>query len=201
MKPQRPGLYPPPTLRRITEGEFAGKIDMRSAEAFPRDSGYEVDVPWDYLGDWIRRHSECGATIDMNPDFQRGRVWTRAQKQAYLEFCLMGGRSGRSVFWNQPGYQRGSVEHPLVLVDGLQRMTAVLDFWEGKVKPFGHARKEWCGRGFTSDQRFRMHVNSLRSRAEVLRWYLLINAGGTPHTKKEIERVHGLLAIETEGAE
>jgi hypothetical protein len=44
--------------------------------------------------------------------------------------------------------------------------------------------------------RFQMKVCCLPTRAEVLRWYLAINAGGTPHTPEELARVRELLAAE-----
>jgi hypothetical protein len=42
-------------------------------------------------------------------------------------------------------------------------------------------------------------VNELKTRREVLQWYLDLNAGGVVHTTKEIERVRELLAKEGEG--
>ena len=38
----------------------------------------------------------------------------------------------------------------------------------------------------------RLNINSLKSKKDVLKWYLHINDGGTPHTKEEIERVKKL---------
>jgi hypothetical protein len=40
-------------------------------------------------------------------------------------------------------------------------------------------------------------VNDLRTRKEVLQWYLDLNTGGTIHTSDEIEKVKRLLAAET----
>jgi hypothetical protein len=36
-------------------------------------------------------------------------------------------------------------------------------------------------------------VNDLKTEAEVLRWYLEINAGGTPHTEEELDKVRKML--------
>lgn len=38
-----------------------------------------------------------------------------------------------------------------------------------------------------------VHINDLKTRQEVLGWYIEMNAGGTPHSKKEIARVQSLL--------
>jgi hypothetical protein len=37
-----------------------------------------------------------------------------------------------------------------------------------------------------------VHVNDLKSKKEVLTWYIEMNAGGTPHSKEEIDRVTAL---------
>ena len=39
---------------------------------------------------------------------------------------------------------------------------------------------------------FLFNVNNLKTRADVLRWYLEMNTGGTPHSKEEIKRVEEL---------
>lgn len=38
-----------------------------------------------------------------------------------------------------------------------------------------------------------IHANDLKSEAEVLQWYLDLNAGGTPHTDEENQRVQKML--------
>lgn len=38
-----------------------------------------------------------------------------------------------------------------------------------------------------------LNVNNLKSEKEVLQWYIDMNAGGTPHTSKEIERVKKMI--------
>ena len=38
-----------------------------------------------------------------------------------------------------------------------------------------------------------IHVNNLKTKREVLQWYIDMNAGGTPHTTEEIERVKKLI--------
>lgn len=38
-----------------------------------------------------------------------------------------------------------------------------------------------------------LNVNNLKSEKEVLQWYIDMNAGGTPHTNEEIERVKQMI--------
>ena len=89
-------------------------------------AAYRVDVPWNYLQSWMDdnlNHPNLGC--DLDPPYQRGYVWTVEQKIAYLEYILKDGMSGKDIFWNCPGWMT-TFEGPLELVDGKQRITAVL---------------------------------------------------------------------------
>ena len=87
-------------------------------------------------------------------------------------------------------------EEPLMLVDGKQRLEAVRSFLRDELTVFGDCKRS----DFTDHMRhylsFRVHVNALKTRAEVLTWYLQINAGGVVHSDEEIERVKELLKEE-----
>lgn len=39
----------------------------------------------------------------------------------------------------------------------------------------------------------KLNVNDLKTEREVLQWYIDMNAGGTPHTMEEIDRVKKLI--------
>ena len=133
---------------------------------------------------------------DLDPDFQRGHVWTRDQQIAFVEFCLRGGTSGRNLYFNSPRFI--SQREGLVMVDGKQRLTAVLSWMRGDFPVFGDTWREDLGPLPFSDHNtsFRVHVNNLKTRAEILRWYLEMNEGGTPHTAQELERVRHLARME-----
>jgi hypothetical protein len=137
------------------------------------------------------KYSEL-AVLDLNPDFQRGHVWTREQQIAYVEFKLRGGRGSNTILFNCKGWMH-SFEGPYVLVDGKQRITAVLAFLHDEIPAFGHLYSEFTGKLRMTGADFVIQVNDLKTRAEVLQWYIELNAGGTPHTQEEIEKVKQLL--------
>lgn len=157
---------------------------------------YCVDVGWDYLTSWMKNQQDY-TTVDLDPDFQRGHVWDTQKKQDYVEYVLRGGQSSRDIWWNCAGWQTKDFKHPLVLVDGKQRLTAVTDFLTNNLKVFGSLRSEFTDRIRMAGPSFRVHVNNLQSRAEVLQWYLEMNAGGVVHTKEELDKVRVLLKKET----
>lgn len=159
---------------------------------------YEIDVEWGFLAACLTRFTE-GYQLDMNPDFQRGHVWTIVQQRAYIEWILMGGESGKVIFFNCPGWQCRAVEGPMVLVDGKQRIEAVLGFLRDEVLAFGYLKSQYIDRLRIVHAGFKVRVAALDTRADVLRWYLAINAGGTPHSKRELDRVRAMLAKEVPG--
>lgn len=164
------------------------------------DNGhYQVNVGWSYLESYIQSQKDTNlAPLDLDPDFQRGYVWTQEQKIRYIEYILRGGRSGRDLYFNCVGWQRG-YEGPYVIVDGKQRLEAVMGFLNDKVPAFGHYRSEYTDKLRLTGPDFIWHVNNLKTRKEVLQWYIDLNSGGTVHTKDELERVRLLMAKEDVG--
>ncbi|MFA5186529.1 MAG: hypothetical protein WC551_08655 [Patescibacteria group bacterium] len=152
---------------------------------FPR-SYYQCNIPWWDLEDSLRRYITRG--LDLNPEFQRGHVWTEAQQIAYVEYRLQGGESGRDIYTNCSGWM-DDYRGPFVLVDGLQRIEAVRKFLRGEMLVFGEKFE-----GTTGSVDFILHIAALDNQADVLRWYINFNSGGTPHSPEEIDRVRKMLA-------
>jgi hypothetical protein len=160
---------------------------------------YHVDVPLKYLGENIERY--LGYGLDLNPDFQRGHVWNAEQKRLWMEFLLRGGK-GPDLLFNHPGWQH-DFKGDFVIVDGKQRLAACLEFIAGKFKVFPGAQgnpEGWAITEIDPKLLFRptvsLSVNNLKSRREVLRWYLELNSGYIAHTPEELERVAELIKNE-----
>lgn len=171
---------------------------FRDIPRFTDSGSYRIDVDWDTLevvvGNYLDRYK-----LDMNPDFQRGHVWTEAQQICYIEFRLRGGISGCDILFNAPNWQGGGKVGQMVLVDGKQRLQAVRRFMDNEIPVFGSFLNEFTDRPRFQHARFSFHVNDLPTRAEVLQWYVDLNAGGIAHTNEEIDRVRKLLAVEANG--
>lgn len=165
---------------------------------FPR-AGYNVHVEWHYLEEHVAHALGRNPALTMEPDYQRGHVWTEAQQTAFVEYGLMGGETGMVITTNCPGWM-GDYRGPYELVDGLQRVTAVLRFLRNEIQAFGHYRREFTGRMRGTICRFEWRVLDLPTRTDVLRLYLLMNSGGVVHSPEEIARVRALLERETKAA-
>lgn len=166
----------------------------REIPQFTKESVWDADMAPQYLLSWIEEEKrDCNLLL--NPDFQRGHVWTKEQQIAYLEFQFRGGKSGRDLYFNcpyWPGLPTGTGYEDYVCVDGLQRITAWAAFLNNEVPVFGHFCNEFTDR-FPVEITMKVHINNLKTRKEVLQWYLGLNAGGTPHSREELTRVAKLL--------
>jgi hypothetical protein len=192
--------------------EYERNTDRLNAIIRPlRTAQYEVDHEWSRITTALQTYGEDYGMLDMNPDFQRGHVWTPDQQQHFIENVLRGviSTAGFLVQFNCPnwemaddGYQ-GDLPRGVQCIDGLQRITAVQDFLDGKVRPFGLGVDDLKSSSFSIKSgrfRFRLAMHNFKMRAELLQHYLDLNAGGTPHGASEIDRVRGLLLEAKKGA-
>lgn len=166
---------------------------------------YSIHVPWAYFEEHLDRMID-DQNLDLNPDFQRGHIWTEQQQIQYIEFAVRQPQSGMHLYFNHPGWM-SSFKGDFVLVDGKQRIEAALRFVRGEIPVFGHCVSEFThyspdnpirkqakpSQSIPNDICFIVNIAKLKTRADVLQWYLDFNTGGTPHSKEEIERVRDLL--------
>jgi len=138
--------------------------------------------------------------FELEPDFQRGHVWSDVQRVAYIE-ALIRKTAPAGILFNCPGWTRsdggggGIAANTFQCIDGLQRLTAVRKFMAGGFKAFDkYYAQDLKGSPFDL-ARYRMSVAvyEFNSRADLLQFYLDLNSGGTVHAPSELERVRGLM--------
>jgi len=169
-------------------------MKLRDIPQFTR-AKYEIDVPWSYLQHTLDRYGEDGL-LNLDPDFQRAHVWTVDQQIKFVEFSLRGGASARNIYFNCCDWMNG-FKGIVELVDGKQRIAAVLAFINNEIPVFGLLLKDYEeGKLYPFEPSFRFHINDLKTRKEVLQWYLDFNDGGVVHTNDELDKVRKLLAQE-----
>lgn len=168
------------------------KMKYSDIPQLTRPASYQVEIAWNYLEHHlIGLQEDFKNDFELNPDFQRGHVWTEEQQIAYVEFKLRGGTGSDVIQCNCHGWM-GNYDGKFQLVDGKQRLNAALRFLRNEIPAFGKYRNEYEDR-IPNRIRFKWTVNDLKTREEVLRWYLEMNSGGTPHTKEELEKVKKML--------
>lgn len=161
---------------------------------------YECDSDWTFIAKQFKYWEDDYGSLDMNPDFQRGHVWTKEQQLHFIENCLRGvvSSSGFVIQMNCPNWDSDKVKTDLPkgfqCIDGLQRYTAVQEFLNGNIKPFGLTVDDLHYSSFMikTSYRFRVAVHTFTKKKDLLDHYLAINTGGTPHSAAEIERVKAM---------
>ena len=142
-----------------------------------------------------------GEGLNLNPDFQRGHVWTDKQRTEYVEYALKGGKSGRLIYLNNPSWNRKVKDgcyNDFVIVDGKQRIEAWRKFIDNEIKAFDSYYKEYTDiHPLSSCETLEVVINDLKTKADVLRWYIDMNSCGVVHSDEEIDRVRILLQKET----
>lgn len=157
-------------------------------------ANYHVDVGFKYFSKTIQDYIDEFGLI-LNPEFQRGHVWTEEQQERYIEYVLRGGTSGKEIYFNKPSWHcKAKTDYDdFVCVDGLQRITAIMRFQVNEIKAFGLHYNEFEGDPREITTRLSIYINDLQYEKDVLQWYIEMNEGGTPHTKEEIQRVKDML--------
>lgn len=153
---------------------------------------YEVCQPLDSFLEMVDRYVQ-EYRLNLLPDFQRGHVWSKSQKVKFIEYLLKGGEQNTTLYFNHPGWMN-SFKGDFVIVDGLQRLTAVTNFLKNRFEVFGSLYSDDID--LKGHWGLKFNINNLKTRKEVLHWYLEINSGGTPHSEIEIEKVKKLLKKE-----
>ncbi|MFM5295092.1 hypothetical protein ACEUAI_12780 [Aeromonas veronii] len=188
----------------MSDEQNAKRLEMlkRSAEIseiinpLPQ-SAYTTNIMWRSLTEMMRQLGEEYQGLDWSPDFQRGHVWTSEQREHYILNCLRGvvDESNMTIRFNCPNWtakksKMSNLPNGLQCIDGLQRATAIIDFMNGKFKVNGLGPDDLRETTFSADSlRIRLVVYKIQMKSDLLKLYIDLNAGGTPHPKEELQRI------------
>lgn len=177
-------------------------IKYSEIEKIMPNGSYEINVGLKHIDRWLDEMEEDYG-LELNPDFQRGNVWTEEQQIAYVEFLLRGGKTANVIYFNCPTFSFGSCERiknydnmPMQCLDGLQRLTAIRKFIHGRLPIFnGNYIDDFEDKDILlrNTDVIKFNVNNMQTKKDVLNWYITYNSGGTIHSQDEIERVKKLL--------
>lgn len=162
-----------------------------------KETSWGISALVDVIKEW-----EENDGLKINPDFQRGHVWTENQQIKFIEFLLRGGQSGKEIYFNDPCIDLEYKKYEdleckeysdFVCVDGLQRITAIQKFVNNEIKVFQKYYYKDFQKSIILEPRITVHTNNLKTKQEVLEWYLEMNEGGVVHSSQEILRIKDML--------
>lgn len=140
------------------------------------------------------------ARVEFAPDFQRGHIWTREQRIAYLEALFSNGNampiSAKTIVFNQNTNDE-SLLFGHICIDGLQRLTSLNAFVKNKFKLFNNqiSYQDLINAQFITEQHcFVFQIHQFEKLSDVLQFYLKLNHQNPPtHSIKEIQRIQNML--------
>jgi hypothetical protein len=134
--------------------------------------------------------------MEDSPDYQRGYVWTKLDKVRFLETVFERRDLGKFVFLEDGSYRSDTVE----VLDGKQRLSALLDFYLGKISYNGVYWRELskldrlCFEGV--GVQFVLIDKTQVKKSDLLRLFLDINCAGVPQTEEHLDYVRELYSLE-----
>lgn len=154
---------------------------------------YTIDVSLADIKRNIERYKQSYG-LELEPEFQRGHVWSMEQRVKYIEFLLQGGKTNNEFLFNYPGWQK-TFKGKMVLVDGLQRLTTIFMFLDDKIEVFGGVKySDFEDKGHLEYSiNFKISINDIPEYENVLKWYVEMNEGSTPHSAEEINKVKNMI--------
>ncbi len=139
-------------------------------------------------------------TINIHPDYQRPLVWSLEQKQKYLAFYLKGGmytEKGQPLIFNfnmnmhnnGKGLNRGDFE----LIDGQQRLNAIIEFMNGEFYTIIDGEEIWYKDVSYMPFNIKYKRLELSTVSDVINYYIDLNDAGEIHTVNDIIHAKNLL--------
>lgn len=199
-KPQKPAYL---------SDSYWSSLDDRSRDLYERiqplpNAAYTVDVGIDRIESFLASMDSdarsMGGRLELEPDFQRGHVWSDEQCARYVE-AFIRRVADCKIILNAPAWSSDKVQgdippHVVQCVDGLQRLTSLRRFMAGEISVFGGLNAQDLLQTAFSPRRIgariQVHVHEFHWRSDLLHFYICHNSGGSPHMPEEIERVRAM---------
>ena len=157
---------------------------------FTNPKQYRLNYSQRYLTDIFSKAYTFG--LDLNPEYQRGNVWEMGDKIKLLDSIFNTIDIGKFVFIRLPtksgcpGYE---------VLDGKQRVTTILDFYENRFKYNGLFFNELSRIDQHHFKNYTISSASLDnpSLQEKLEYFLRLNTGGKLVDQKHLDRIEKTL--------
>jgi hypothetical protein len=131
--------------------------------------------------------------LDMNPDYQRGNVWTHDDKLNLISSIFDNVDIGKFVFIQLP-YKADSPTYEVL--DGKQRIIALCEFFENRFPWRRKCFSELCYRDQGHFEEYHISVATVRNEdvklSDKYLYFLRLNTGGKLQDPKHVERVRKL---------
>lgn len=148
---------------------FKKKVEEEERRILRKDSGIKNN---EFNLAWLEK---------ITPGFQRDNdKWTVAMKTKFIENILKGASTELFFF-------KMNEKDDAAVIDGLQRTTAIVEFFNGKIKPFGKSIKEIEPYLEAFNTKVKIRIYLFKEWEEVGKFYVDMNENIT-HSKNDIKK-------------
>lgn len=169
-------------------------IDIREYQEKNNDTlEKNADIVLNYsnrhMGDLFSKAYYFG--VNFEPEYQRDYVWDFKDKVALIDSIFNNVDIGKFVFIHK-GY---SEDYMYEILDGKQRMRAILDFYEDR---FRYKGRYFSDLSYKDKNHFKNYgisiaeVNQL-TEEQVLRYFLMVNTTGKSMAKEHLDKIRNML--------
>lgn len=129
--------------------------------------------------------------VDFNPDYQRDLVWTDKDKSYLIDSIFKNIEIGKFAFTQNEKYQ-------YEIIDGKQRLTTLVDFYEDKFKFNGKLFSQLSTKDRNHFLDASVSVANIEniSREQKLKYFLRLNTQGKVMDKNHLKKVENMLLNE-----
>jgi Protein of unknown function DUF262 len=135
--------------------------------------------------------------LDLDPDYQRDHVWSIEDKVSLIDSIFNHIDIGKFVYVYLE-WAENDGKYAYEVLDGKQRIRAILDFYEDKFPYKGKYFSELSNRDHDHFDGYQISYAEIRNatREQKLRYFLKLNTGGHIMSKEHLEKVREMLELE-----
>lgn len=164
--------------------ELSADIELKGSKTvvFNTISEYLTSLSLDELSnvakiyDWVTMEE----MLNSQPDYQRELVWDLNKKQNYILYRLQGGEDNMTFNISD------NLQEPFEVVDGQQRLNAIIEFYEGKFSINYKGQDlflrdiEWPNIPIVYRR------TNFTDKCKLIQYYIDLNTGGVLHSNEDI---------------
>lgn len=130
--------------------------------------------------------------IELNPEYQRGNVWTLEDKVSLIDSILNEIEIGRMVMMKRP--YSDSRKHMYEVIDGKQRLTTLIEFFEDRFEYNGlkYSELNYLDKHQFNGTQIAIIETDELSTEQVLEFFIRVNTSGRPVDPEHLEKVKAM---------
>jgi len=181
---------------KISYQSWINLLPYRSKEQISSIPRVEVDddISFQYSQRQLRGmlSSYYTSGIDLDQDYQRGNVWSPEQKYMLIDSIYKNIEIGKFTVIRRPF--REEIDKYYEMLDGKQRLTALLEFYESRFTYKGRYFHEMHGRDQSHFESYSISYSETEplTPEQKYRYFLKLNTCGVPQDPAHIKKVEKL---------